>query len=442
MNRENHKEKGREILTEAINCWEKNASFRKNRNRCRDYNFGRQWNDVIEAYGTKMTEYEYIVGEGSIPFTNNLIRRIVRNVLGVFRKRLAERLSGLCEEQKRLFNENRMTELYSRTMEEFLVSGMAVHRKWIGIRNDKPGIWTEMVNPSSFFFNSEACDVRGWDISLAGVLHEVGFSQWCREFVRTPEEFEKARNYFGYAGEKKRIMEVWRREKRLRTLCHFPEKGTLTIEEEFSTAQPRRRKRFLDDVWRYYFINENGDVLREGDSPYIHGRHPFIFRCYPFFDGEIHSFVADIIDQQRYTNRLITLYDWVIRASAKGVLLLPEGTVSPENYQCVADQWSRFNGVITYKAKPGVPEPRQVSGNTSNLGISDLLDIQLKMIEDVSGVNATLQGNLAGNSVSGTLYNQQTENAMTSLVDLMESFDSFITDCLEMESRLLLQVNS
>ena len=45
-----------------------------------------------------------------------------------------------------------------------------------------------------------------------------------------------------------------------------------------------------------------------------------MFKAYPFIDGEIHSFVADVIDQQRYTNRLITLNDWVIRASAKGVL--------------------------------------------------------------------------------------------------------------------------
>ncbi len=45
-----------------------------------------------------------------------------------------------------------------------------------------------------------------------------------------------------------------------------------------------------------------------------------------------------MIDQQRYANRLITLYDWVMRASAKGVLLLPEGSVEPENLREVADQ--------------------------------------------------------------------------------------------------------
>ena len=113
-------------------------------------------------------------------------------------------------------------------------------------------------------------------------------------------------------------------------------------------------------------------------------------KAYPFFDGEIHSFVNDMIDQQRYANRLITLYDWVMRASAKGVLLLPEGSVEPENLREVADQWSRFNGVIVYKPKAGVPDPRQVSGNAANIGITELLDIQLKMLEDVSGVNGAL----------------------------------------------------
>ena len=117
-----------------------------------------------------------------------------------------------------------------------------------------------------------------------------------------------------------------------------------------------------------------------------------------------------------------------MRASAKGVLLMPEGAVDPENMQNVVDQWSRFNGVIVYRPRPGYPDPKQVSGNATNIGISELLDIQLKMLEDVSGVNGALQGNLANNSISGTLYNQQTQNALISLSDLLDTFASFISE--------------
>ena len=162
-------------------------------------------------------------------------------------------------------------------------------------------------------------------------------------------------------------------------------------------------------------------------------------KCYPFLDGEIQSLVADMIDQQRYTNRLITLYVWVIRASAKGVLLMPEGAVAPGNLKNVADQWGRFNGVIVYKSDPIRPEPKQINSNLSNIGITDLLEIQLKMMEDVSGVNGILQGNTSGGNVSGALYNSQTTNAMYSLTDLLETFNSFVKECGRKDEMLLRQ---
>lgn len=143
--------------------------------------------------------------------------------------------------------------------------------------------------------------------------------------------------------------------------------------------------------------------------------------------------------QHDYTNRLVTLYDWVIRASAKGVLLVPEGAVEPENLRAMADQWGRFNGVIVYKSRPENPEPKQINGNMSNLGISELLEIQLKMMEDVSGVNGILQGNTSGGNVSGQLYDSQTTNALYSLSDLMETFKSFIFENAWLDQCLLQQ---
>lgn len=78
------------LIQEVRECREQLSEFRKNRNRCRDYTFGRQWNDLIEVNGVKITEYEHICNEGNVPLKNNLIRRMVRNVLGVFRERLID----------------------------------------------------------------------------------------------------------------------------------------------------------------------------------------------------------------------------------------------------------------------------------------------------------------------------------------------------------------
>ena len=56
---------------------------------------------------------------------------------------------------------------------------------------------------------------------------------------------------------------------------------------------------FTDNYWYYYYISPFGDILEEGETPYEHKSHPYVFMAYPFIDGEIHSFVADVIDQQR-----------------------------------------------------------------------------------------------------------------------------------------------
>ena len=163
-------------------------------------------------------------------------------------------------------------------------------------------------------------------------------------------------------------------------------------------------------------------------------------KAYPYIDGEIHSFVSDIIDQQKLTNRLISMYDWVLRASAKGVLLFPEGAL-PDGVDItdIAEEWGRFNGVIVYRPRSGVPLPQQVSSKSVDIGITELLEIQMKMMEDISGVNGALQGKLDNNSMSGTLYNQQTQNSLTALADLMCSYEDFVAAATRKDLDILQQ---
>lgn len=434
---------GTVLMREALEAWAQKREFRRERERCKDYTFGRQWGDTIRYEGRIITEEDYIRSMGHEPLKNNLIRRIVRNVLGVFRRQLAEKMEEMEEPIRSHAALNSLYELYSRTMEEFLISGVAIHKKWVGLRNGRRGVWTDAVCPAGFFYNADATDSRGEDFTLVGEIHDVSFGEYCDAFVRTPYDYERVSYAFsGNMRRRVRVLEVWRRERRSRRIVHDTEAGRVWLMEERDWERSRRfrgmRSRWvLDDVWRYYFIDGEGRVLREGDSPYPHGSHPYVFKGYPFLDGEIHSFVSDTIDQQRYTNRLISMYDWVMRASAKGVLLLPEGCVDPGDMQGVADEWSKFNGVIVYRHKPGDAEPRQVTGSAGNLGIGELLNIQLKMLEDVSGVNGALQGNVQSNSVSGTLYSKQTENALTSLSDLLDTFASFISACTNKDRALL-----
>ncbi|MEG1573896.1 MAG: hypothetical protein RR341_02320, partial [Bacteroidales bacterium] len=163
--------------------------------------------------------------------------------------------------------------------------------------------------------------------------------------------------------------------------------------------------------------------------PYWHGSHPYSFKLYPLIDGEIHSFVEDIIDQQRYINRLITLVDFIMGSSAKGVLLFPEDQI-PDGMtiEDVADEWTRYNGVILFKPKPGAPLPQQIAVNATNVGAYELLNLQIKLFEDISGVHGAMQGKGTAPGTAYALYAQQIQNSALNLVDIFESFKCFRLD--------------
>lgn len=482
-----------DVLMEAQTHWNNMDQFRRDRERNKRYCYGDQWRDAITVDGCTMSEEEYIGQQGSVPLKNNLIRRLVRNVLGVYRsqskeptcyardrdeQKLGETMTTILQCNMQL---NRMSEVLARTMEEFLIGGLIVHRKSFGWRNEKLDCWTDYVNPNNFFIDSNMRDFRGWDVSCLGEVHDVSFETLCAQFAESPADYRRFKNIysmshnrqyianfaerFGYSRLENydflftsdptrcRVIEVWRKEAKPRYRCHDMNTGDvfkIDIEDygelvEAVNAERLERGRelgmpekeipliratwMIDSYWYYYYLTPFGDILKEGETPYEHKGHPYVFKAYPFIDGEVHSFVADVIDQQRYVNRLIMLYDMIIRSSAKGVLIFPEGC-EPEgmSMEDIAQEWSRADGVVFFKPKPGVPMPQQVASNSTNIGITELLNLQLKFFEDISGVNGALQGKPGYANQSAALYNQQTQNATTSLLDILESFSAFVRE--------------
>lgn len=481
------------VLMEAQGYWDNMSRFRFERERNKRYAYGDQWKDTIIVDGKAMTEEEYIKSQGNVPLKNNLIYRLMRNVIGVYRsqakeptctardrdeQRLGETMSTILQCNMQI---NRMTEVYARSMEEFLISGLIVHRKWYGWRDDKTDCWTDYVNPNNFFIDNNMRDFRGWDCSCIGEVHDVSFETLCGQFAESPEDYERLSRIYSFARQKQyisragedfgysrisnydflltkdpsrcRVIEVWRKESKQRYRCRDYNNGDvfkIDIEDYDELVGKVNEKRlsmglaagmqvndiplievewFMDDYWYFYYLTPFGHILKEGETPFEHNSHPYVFKMHPYIDGEIHSFVSNVIDQQRYTNRLITLYDWIMRASAKGVLLFPEECL-PQGMDIndIADEWSRFNGVIAIKTKGTAQIPQQIANNSTNIGISELLNIQLKFFEDISGVNGSLQGKPGFSGMSASLYNQQTQNATTSLLDLLESFSMFIID--------------
>ena len=482
-----------DILMEAQHYWNQMEDFRKDRERNKRYTYGFQWDDKICVDGETMTEEEYIKRQGNVPLKNNLIRRLVKSVLGVYRsqskeptctardrdeQKLGETMSTILQCNMQL---NRMTEVYARTMEEFLISGFIVHRKSYGWRNGKEDCWTDYVQPNNFFIDNNMRDFRGWDVSVLGEIHDISFGQLCEQFASSPEDYRRLRDIYKWAAKKEyiasyaerfgysrlenydflftsepgrcRVIEVWRKEQKPRYRCHDYQNGDIfkidvedyqkcvvavndeRIEMAKSVGMPEeevplvKATWFIDDYWYFYYLSPFGDILKEGETPYEHDSHPYVFKAYPFIDGEIHSFVADVIDQQRYTNRLITLYDWIMRASAKGVLLMPEDCL-PDGVSIddIAESWAEFNGVIVYRPSKNGRVPEQVANNSTNIGIAELLNMQLKFFEDISGVTGALQGKPGFSGESAAHFQQQTQNATTTLLDLLECFSGFVVD--------------
>ena len=482
-----------DILMEAQHYWNQMEDFRKDRERNKRYTYGFQWDDKICVDGETMTEEEYIKRQGNVPLKNNLIRRLVKSVLGVYRsqskeptctardrdeQKLGETMSTILQCNMQL---NRMTEVYARTMEELLISGFIVHRKSYGWRNGKEDCWTDYVQPNNFFIDNNMRDFRGWDVSVLGEIHDISFGQLCEQFASSPEDYRRLRDIYKWAAKKEyiasyaerfgysrlenydflftsepgrcRVIEVWRKEQKPRYRCHDYQNGDIfkidvkdyqkcvvavndeRIEMAKSVGMPEeevpliKATWFIDDYWYFYYLSPFGDILKEGETPYEHDSHPYVFKAYPFIDGEIHSFVSDVIDQQRYTNRLITLYDWIMRASAKGVLMMPDDCL-PDGVSIddIAEGWAEFNGVIVYKPSKSGRVPEQVANNSTNIGITELLNIQLKFFEDISGVTGALQGKPGFSGESAAHFQQQTQNATTTLLDLLECFSGFVVD--------------
>lgn len=481
--------------------------------------FGDQWGDKIEYCGKMIPEEEYIKMQGGIPMTNNLIRRLARTVIGVYRNQnktpvcvardrdeqmLGETMSTMLEYNNKI---NDIKELNARMFEEFLISGLAIQKESYSQRENRRECWTDNVNPNLFFVDGAMNDPRHTDIDIIGEIHDISFGQLASSFAKSDKDYDKLQSIYKNARDKDyiskfndtfkdnnydltgfmapqdpalcRVIEVWTLERRKALWCHDWLKGDAyvdsytnkrTIDQENASRLEDNRIKdeygnyildeagypsifmpqeevplidyeyMIESYWYYRFLSPFGDILDEGESPYQHSSHPYTMKAYPFVDGEIHSFVNDVIDQQRYINHYIILNDFVTKASAKGVLVVDESSIPDDmSIEDIADEWTKFNGVIKLKLKQGAAIPQQMMNRSMPAGLGDMIKLQMALMEDVSGVQGALQGKQANSGTSGILYQQQTNNASNSIIDLLESFSSFTISGMYKKSKNIQQ---
>lgn len=483
-------ERDAQVFEDARVCYDNLERFRQNAMRCHRYTYGDQWGDKIVVDHKTMTEEAYLREQGKVPLKNNMIRNLVKSVLGQFE---GSPTRPVCVARNRedqtygemmtlamecVYDTNRMDSLDAKTLESYMVTGVAVHKTqytWLS-EEQRHDVYVKGVSPYKVFFDNRIEDHAFRDISLIGELHDMALSDVVRIFAGSNQaKAQRIRRMYTQRedmnsmvadtlrGEKNRhnnfyvcedtnmcrVIEVWRRESREFIHCHDVARGrTYRVDiDQLGEIERINEKRLndgvsqgiapedvalieteisLDNYWYVRYFTPYGEVIAEYENPYWHGSHPYELSIYPFINQEVHSFVEDVIDQQRYINRLITMIDFIMGASAKGVLMMPEDAI-PDGMRLedITAEWVKYNGVILFKNKPGGALPQQISTNATNVGAYELLNLQMKLIQDISGVQNALQGKTPRSGTSGVQYQQESINAANNLINLMSSFREF-----------------
>jgi len=476
-----------EVLREAHNAYSALYSFRQRAERNNRYTFGDQFGDVIRDpdTGEYITEREYIYRQGNIPLQNNRIRGIVRSVTGLLIQGQTEPVCIAREPNKQqegevmsatiqyVYQNNKLKELDRHNFQRFMIDGIAVFRSTYTERTGLSDVWTDAVEPSRFFFDTNTRDPRNMDCTMVGEIVDLGiydimqfFSKgskeralWIRQLYGNCSNKEYMSNFyrqfipdanyqedFFLTGDILnglcRVIKVWRKESKERLTVHdtltgkyvkaeLEEQGKLDAENERRIAmwtdqgvEPQNFRLIeykwnIDNYWYYYYLTPTGEILAEGETPFWHEEHPYSFYV-------TNPFVSDFIDQQRSINRNIMAKDMQIRLSAKSLLVIPEADHRPEGYDAddYKREWSKPNGVIEAKVNTSgqMIIPQQINTSANDTGLTEMINFQQKMLEDVSGVQGALQGQAPKSGTPASLYLQQTQNASTSLVELLEQY--------------------
>ena len=385
------------------------------------------------------------------------------------------------------WQKTQMADVLKNAFEDFIDGGIAIARETYEEKNGRRDSWTDTINPNYAFWESGS-DVRMTDLRLIGVLHDVApgelYSKFCnRQYGWTVEEIDQVfqiedtghQRYYRTSGIQHndrdrldyvsfdnpsdeslcRLIEVWTKETKTRYQCYDPlaenadeveyrvevkdiwhveEENSLRIQQYKQVGVPEDDWALIeyelkeDEYWYYTYMAPDGTVIAEGETPYEYNSHPFTIKLYPYVNAEVHPFMGNIIDQQRYINRLIIMHDMAARSAAKGLTIFPiENIPDGMSKADIADEMTEYDGILfvqTNRLNPNL-RPEIITSGAVQIGTQELLQMELNLARDITNVSGALQGKTPSAGTSAARYAQETQNATTSLHSLMQDFTSF-----------------
>lgn len=382
---------------------------------------------------------------------------------------------------------------------ESLCSGLAISRETYEEREGIVDSWTDTPNPNYVFWEG-GNDPRHTDIRLIGILHDISREELYNKFARNElglsidklndiynrydnrvtdnysdvnDRNDYAKVNFSCASEPGlyRVIEVWTKEVKERyqvrdAIAADQRSAYYRVEKDDTEqlkdilAENKRRKAMYDDAgvpeddrayitvqlipdtyWQYTYLTPDGYILCTGESEYDNRSHPFTVSMYPFINGEIHPFMASVIDQQRAFNELMMMQEMAAKSAIKGVKFLPlslkPDDVTVEEY---VRSFSEYDSTFVYddrKSRTGA-RPEFYAQSALNLGTNELLQMQLNLMHEISTVSGALQGKTPASGTSASRYALESQNASTSLYPIVKKF-SFFKEKLAMKKCQMMQ---
>lgn len=380
------------------------------------------------------------------------------------------------------WDNNEMKDLLEGEFFQMIVGGTSIVKEVWAEQDGIDDSYTYKVDLGHAFWEAEGTDPRHWDISMIGEFRDYTIGELAATFAESEYDYNqlleiykpylnqlatihKTRNDYSEGSWNYpmttnlcRVYEIWTKEHKPGIRC----KDIMNTEQPLYHIDPRdlpniqaenerrialgREQGIADDdiplieykgkglgykiyeYWHYWALTPDGRILVDYDSPFEHGSHPYTIKMHLYVNGRTTPFISCIIDQQRYINRLITLNDLLINSSIKSLKMIPIDLIPKGMSQReFARQAVELDGWVFYEPQNRMTnaEPKVITQNAINIGIHELLQVQLSSINDITNVHGALQGKAPNAGTSAQLYLMESQNATTSIATLLNKFSRF-----------------
>ena len=377
------------------------------------------------------------------------------------------------------FKLNKYNTLKVSALESLASAGFCVAKVGYGIWSTKnrSDVKIDFVNVNRFFFNQDAESPILDDVVRVGEIHDYSWAEMRYNFFTGKEsdmkvlretynnpvvesnfETDTAENnlrfldfYVSSHNNKYRVFEVWTRETRTVEWVHDKAKGEEIFDEvnghnyyvALNTARRAQMEAFgideetiqsqlidhetkVEYYWKVQWLTPQGLCIKTMETPYAHQSHPYIVGSMPRVDGVVVPLYSNLRDIQRTINRHLTLIDFALAHSAKGVLLVPQSMLQHTTKDEIASQYARTDGMLIYDdSKAVVNKPSQLVTSPIPAGTFEFINTEIRQLQEVSGLSGALSGQVARSGTPSSLYAQQAQNSMLNFVLLFECFKEF-----------------